>query len=744
MEYKKVQGGCFGKEGTLLDRIVECAKNMGPFHLLAVTTVAAELFTLAMNTMNSYLWWGTLSVDLLLIGVVDAFVVSIAVAPAIIFILFRLKETEASAAANAAYLDSILRSSAGMAIVATDTDFKVTLLNPAAEALFGLSADELMGMDVRRLHRDGFVDPARFDAAMETFRRTGRYSFTMERGEGEKRRFIKVVISGIQDRVGGNTGYVMMAEDLTGQITAESSLRESESKFRILVEQSLFGVAIIQDGRYAYVNPIHAAMLGYTQEEMTALGSIMDRVHPDDIEMVRENIRKRMSGEVPSIRYQFRFLKKDGDIVHVEVHGSRAEYKGRPAVISSVLDITERIKAEESISQLNEDLERRVAERTAALIESEHSYRTLAENLPGIVYRVFLREDNRMKFFNNAVQQMAGYACAELEKGEICDIDRLMLSEDRDAVIAEVKAAVGEDRPFLVEYRITRKDGGTSYLQERGRPVRGADGKPLFIDGVILDITGRMKAQRDREEMLARLNDAQKMEAVGTLAGGIAHDFNNLLTVIRGDTELALEITGDQGEAYSCLRQVKKAADRAAELTRKLLLFSRNRHVTPVDMDLNATVTEMVKMLNRLIGENITVSVDLEPEPWTVHAEPSGMEQVIMNLVLNARDAMPDGGIISISTRNVVIGEGANSGAGAGRQGEFVRLSVADTGRGMDEETMKHIFDPFFSRSQGKGTGLGLTVVHGVVKGLGGWTSVDSSPGNGARFDVYLERAETG
>ncbi|HEX9860674.1 MAG TPA: ATP-binding protein, partial [Nitrospirota bacterium] len=327
--------------------------------------------------------------------------------------------------------------------------------------------------------------------------------------------------------------------------------------------------------------------------------------------------------------------------------------------------------------------------------------------------------------------------------GDVCDIDRLILPEDRGAVIDEVKTAAGEGRPFLVEYRIARKDGGIRYLQERGRPVRGADGKPFYIDGVILDITGRMKAQRDREEMLARLNDAQKMEAVGTLAGGIAHDFNNLLTVIRGDTELALEITGEQGEAYSCLRQVKKAADRAAELTRKLLLFSRNRHITPVDMDLNATVTEMVKMLNRLIGDNISVSVDLEPGPWTVHAEPSGMEQVIMNLVLNARDAMPDGGIISVSTRNVEITEGGETGDG-GRLGQFVRLSVSDNGCGMDEDTMKHIFDPFFSRSQGKGTGLGLTVVYGVVKGLGGWVSVDSGPGNGARFDVYLERAETG
>lgn len=412
-------------------------------------------------------------------------------------------------------------------------------------------------------------------------------------------------------------------------------------------------------------------------------------------------------------------------------------------------DLTEYKRAEAALREseskfrkLSGELERRVAERTAALVESEYSYRTLAENLPGMVYRLYLRESGRMRFFNDQVAQMTGYAAAELERGDVCSIDLLILPEDRDEVVREVRDSVKAKRPFIVEYRIRHKDGSERYFQERGRPVAGPDGAPVYIDGVIFDMTGLHRAQKEREAMLLRLNDAQKMEAVGALAGGIAHDFNNLLTVIRGDTELAMSYVETDGEAYASLGQVKKAAARAAELTRKLLLFSRNRHVMPEKINMNATVAEMVGMLGRLMGDGVNIEADLEPGLRAVMADASGMEQVIMNLVINARDSMQTGGTIKISTRNTELDAEGCKGRPGARAGRFVRLRVEDNGRGMDEDTIKHIFEPFFTAKEGvKGTGLGLSVVHGVVKGQGGWVEVESAPGKGSRFDVYLEEA---
>lgn len=860
---------CCSKKGqALLDVVVCRAKKMGFIGLLLSITLFAELLTAVLNIINSYIWWGRFSTDLFVIGVIDAFIVSMVALPLIISVIIRLRQSDEQTDQNARYLDSILRSSTGMAIAATDALFRVTLINPAAEEMFGLSAGEVIGKDVRELHSEKQIDMGHFARAYEALHSTGRYTFSMEKEGGG--RSIEATVSLITGGQGECIGYVMMARDLTEHKRAEAALRESESKFRSLVEQSLTGVAIIQGGRYAYVNPAHAEMLGYTVDEMMAMTTVLDVVHPDDKALVAENIRKRTEGEVKSIRYLFRMLRKDGSTVYTEVHGSGTEYNGRPAVISSALDITERVDAEDEIRKLNQGLERRVAERTAALVESEHSYRTLAENLPGMVYRLYLRESGRMRFFNDQVVQMTGYAAAELDHGEICSIDLLMLPEDRDEVIREVRDAVKARRPFIVEYRIRHKDGSERYFQERGKPVGGPDGAPVYIDGVILDvtkrkaaetalreserrfrnmlenvklvtvmldeqariafcndellkltgwsrhevidqdwmelfipsgwreeirhlfaevmdgsdavlyheneiqtrsggrrmvawnntvlrdangaiiglasigedITGRIIAQKEREAMLVRLNDAQKMEAVGALAGGIAHDFNNLLTVIRGDTELAMSYVEAGGEAYASLGQVKKAAERAAELTRKLLLFSRNRHVMPVRLVLNTTVADMVGMLVRLMGDGVTIETELEPGLPAVMADVTGMEQVIMNLVINARDSMPGGGTIKISTKGIELDSEGCKGRPGARAGRFVRLRVEDNGHGMDEETVKHIFEPFFTAKVGvKGTGLGLSVVHGVVKGLGGWVEVESAIGEGSRFDVYLEEA---
>jgi two-component system, cell cycle sensor histidine kinase and response regulator CckA len=224
------------------------------------------------------------------------------------------------------------------------------------------------------------------------------------------------------------------------------------------------------------------------------------------------------------------------------------------------------------------------------------------------------------------------------------------------------------------------------------------------------------------------------MEAVGRLAGGIAHDFNNLLTVIRGDCELALaEVHGNDPVRFS-LSQIRKASARASELTRRLMLFGRQKPMAPVRLDLNTLVADMLQMLDRLIGEDIAATIETEPGLMPVYADKAGIEQVIMNLVLNARDAMPDGGMLTIRAENA---------DGQPRPGEFVRLSVSDTGIGIDRGALPYIFDPFYTGKEiGKGTGLGLSTAYGIVEQHGGWIAVESEPGKGSTFSVYLEAGE--
>lgn len=261
-----------------------------------------------------------------------------------------------------------------------------------------------------------------------------------------------------------------------------------------------------------------------------------------------------------------------------------------------------------------------------------------------------------------------------------------------------------------------------------------------FLTAVVNTLAGiiqRKKAEEEKEKIQAQLLQAQKMEAIGTLTGGVAHDFNNLLTAIQGYTELAMREVDEADPLYMDLKQVLRAAGRAAGLTRQLLLFSRKQPMELTPLNINQTVDSLLKMLNRLIGEDIAIKTDLEPDLWTVRANEGKIEQVIMNLAGNARDAMPEGGELIIKTENVTLDEDYCKVIPESRPGKFVYLSVADTGVGMDKEILQRIFEPFFSTKE-VGTGLGLSVVYGIVKEHEGWINVYSEPGQGSTFKVYL------
>lgn len=263
-----------------------------------------------------------------------------------------------------------------------------------------------------------------------------------------------------------------------------------------------------------------------------------------------------------------------------------------------------------------------------------------------------------------------------------------------------------------------------------------------FPKGAIIaceDISERVHAEREKQNIQTQLLQAQKMEAIGVLAGGIAHDFNNLITAIQGFTDMAMLRIEPENPLYMDLQEVRVASKRATELTQQLLLFSRKQPMEFASLDINATMDGLLKMLHRLIGEDISIGTDLQPNLWTVWADVGNVEQVIMNLVVNARDAMPEGGKLTIKTENVVLNEAYVKLMPEARSGKFVRFVLSDTGVGMDAATLQHIFEPFFStKGMGKGTGLGLSVVYGIVKQHDGWVNVYSEPGQGTTFKIYF------
>jgi signal transduction histidine kinase/ActR/RegA family two-component response regulator len=253
------------------------------------------------------------------------------------------------------------------------------------------------------------------------------------------------------------------------------------------------------------------------------------------------------------------------------------------------------------------------------------------------------------------------------------------------------------------------------------------------------EITERKRAEEEKERIQAQLLQAQKMEAIGVLAGGVAHDFNNLLTAIQGWTELVMQGVDGSAPAYQDLKEIRSATKRAADLTQQLLLFSRKKPMRMISTNLNQLVKSLYKICQRLIGENIEILTRFEDDLWTVKADRGTIEQLIMNLVVNAKDAMPGGGIISIQTENIIVDDFYSKGDPEARPGPFVRLTVSDDGLGMSRDTLKHIFEPFFTtKGVGKGTGLGLSVIYGIVKQHEGWINVYSELGHGSSFRVYL------
>jgi two-component system cell cycle sensor histidine kinase/response regulator CckA len=371
----------------------------------------------------------------------------------------------------------------------------------------------------------------------------------------------------------------------------------------------------------------------------------------------------------------------------------------------------------------------------AELSAAESRYRTLVERLPAVTYVAELGASGPWHYVSPQIESMLGFSPAEWLADSSNWINRIH-PEDRGNVLAVEEHFQKHRDLFQGEYRMFARDGRVLWFRDEAVMLPTAEGQPHVMQGVMYDIT-------ERKRLEDQLRHSQKMEAVGLLAGGVAHDFNNLLMLIQAHNERLRAGLAQGAPAQKESLGIEHAVSRAASLTARLLAFSRKQVLQPRVMDLNEVLTGVARMLERLIEKNIVLRVTPAPQLWPVKADPGQVEQLIMNLAVNARDAMPQGGQLLIETRNAEIGGTHPRLRDGVRPGRYVILVVSDNGLGMDSETQAHMFEPFYTTKEpGKGTGLGLAIVYGVVKQMGGWTHVDSKPGQGTRFEIYLPRAE--
>jgi PAS domain S-box-containing protein len=510
---------------------------------------------------------------------------------------------------------------------------------------------------------------------------------------------------------------VLEGESFFKRLRAEHALKRSEEMFRSVVESSPMGMHLYQlheDGRLVFVgaNPAADRLLGIDNSRI--IGQTIEEAFPP----LRDT-------EVPS---RYRNAAAEGESWHTEqidyeddrIRGAFEvhAFQTTPGNVAAMfLEITSRKQAEENLK------------------ESEEKYRQLVENINDVIFMADIH--GVLTYVSPAVALVTGYQASEMIGRSIFDFIHL---EDM-ARIKETLARrlAGDDEP--VEYRLRTRSGEIKWVRSSSRPLTKGD-RVLGIQGILSDITASTKAETEKKHLETQLRQAQKMEAVGQLAGGVAHDFNNLLSPILGYSELLLMDLHPDDPRYGIVAEIRKAGSRAKDLTRQLLAFGRKQLIEAQSLDLSEVTRSFEKMLRRTIRENITIELKLAPSLGSVEADRSQIEQILMNLAVNAQDAMPDGGVMTIETGEITVSADYVRENPDIEEGIYVSLEIRDTGMGVDKASLPHIFEPFFTtKEKGKGTGLGLATVYGIVMQHGGNIDVESEPGSGSVFRILLPRS---
>ena len=561
------------------------------------------------------------------------------------------------------------------------------------------------------------------DVALVDYRLGGRSGLDLI-GEATARlqtRVPLVMLTGHGDRAldlqameAGATDYLNRSE-LTGEILdrtlryavrharALTEVLERESEYRSLFERSPLGMAhATPSGRWLRVNRRLCEMLGYTEDELRGQ-RFGELVHPDEYAAAKRDVQRLVDGGVDHYEAERRYRRRDGTYLWTNIHAHlHRDVDGQPRyVVAALEDITARKQAESKARRTLDQLQGIVA------------------NLPMVLWT--LDRDGIVTFSEGRLLERFGAA-----SGEFVGRSQLeMYAADPEILAQTQRALAGESLHFT--HAMSNGVFETWYV-----PLYDADGALVGTMGLAIDVTGRVQLEE-------QFRQAQKMEAVGRLAGGVAHDFNNLLTAILGYGELALQELPPGSEVRADVEEMYKAGQSAAGLTRQLLAFSRRQVLQPEVIDLNAAVKRMETLLRRVIGEDVALVTSLTSAPALIRADSSQLEQIIVNLAVNARDAMPEGGQLTLETAVVALDAEAAARHQAAGPGAYVQLLVSDSGVGIPEEVQRQLFEPFFTTKQGgKGTGLGLATVYGIVSQSGGAIGVESQIGRGTTFRILL------
>jgi two-component system, cell cycle sensor histidine kinase and response regulator CckA len=600
-------------------------------------------------------------------------------------------------------------------------------------AIYGLGKDEYDPADINRCIE--FYHPEDRRIISEAFRRAVEKgeSYDLElrfRSRDGAEKWVRTLGQAEMDkgRVVCVYGNIM---DITESKQAEKALRDSEAFIRAVMDHLPIGLAVNSVDPavdFVYMNDNFPRLYRTTRTALADLDAFWEAVYEDTV--FRGEIKKRVledcdSGDPEKMYWEDVPITRRGEETSF-ICARNTPVPEKSLMISTIWDVTDRKRTED------------------ALRKSEEQFRFLAEYMADIIWTSDL--EFRTTYVSPSVEKILGFTPEERKNLTLDEkvtpasrqkIEELFAAEYR----REMTERPDSDRSITMEVEYYHKNEGTVWVENTLKWIRDESGAIVGILGVSRDISERRHAEEEREKLQQQLVQAQRLESVGRLAGGVAHDYNNMLSVIVGYTEMAMDRVDPSGQLYADLAEVHKAADRSSDITRQLLAFARKQTIDPRVIDLNEVVESMLKMLRRLIGEDIDLVWHPGKQLWAVRMDPAQVDQIMANLCVNARDAISAVGRITIETGNAVFDKAYGEVHSGCAKGEFVHLTVSDDGCGMDQETLENIFEPFFTtKGVSEGTGLGLATVYGIVRQNNGFVNVSSEPGKGTTFQVYLPR----
>lgn len=609
-----------------------------------------------------------------------------------------------------------------------DRDLRMVYISPSVEKMLGFAPEELIAQDIReRLtpssraviqdvlaremerERHGGFDPERsITLEVENYHKDGSV------------RWLEVIISAIRSDKGELTGFHGVSRNITKRRRVEESLQQTRDNFRRSFDDSPLGVRIVSaDGETIYANRALLDIYGYASVDELRRTPAKDRYLPERYTEFEERRQQRRRGEEGPREYEIGIIRKDGQIRHLRALRKEILWDGVPQYQVIYQDITERKRWE------------------AELRKSEEYFRELIQNISDMIITV--DGQGIITYVSPSVERLAGYHPAELSGRSVFDF---IVPEDLPRAMSDfARLLLGEGAELPSSFRVRHKDGRVVIMEGVAKNLLHNPSIASVV-GNIRDVTEKRQADEERSRLVEKLQFAQKMEALGTLAGGVAHDFNNLLTGIQGHVAMSLQQCVPDQPIRERLMRIGEIVDSGAKLTRQLLGFARGekKEVRPANM--NDLLDQTLQLFGRTKRE-ISIQRNYAPELWAVEVDQGQMEQVFMNLYVNAWQAMPVSGEIYLETQNILLDHSGLDLPGILKPGRYVKVSVSDNGIGMDAKTKAQIFDPFFTtKDKEGGTGLGLTTVYTIIKGHEGTIDVVSAPGQGTTFNIYLPASE--